>query len=356
METPPAIQINQRLASHTTIQLGGPARYFAACRTLEEIRYALRWAAAEKLPVQVLGGGSNVLFADEGYAGLVLKVELAELSFTEEEGAVLVEAAAGQPWDGLVAECVGRGLAGIECLSGIPGLVGATPIQNVGAYGQEVKDTILEVRGLDRRTLEPVKWRNEECGFAYRQSHFKGAQKDRYLITQVAYRLEPEGAPQIRYTELRRQLEAAGNLGRGRAGLEAVREAVLRLRRKKSMVLDPRDPNSRSVGSFFLNPVLNEAQLQQFKTRLGDLEPPTFPAPEGTKVPAAWLIEQVGFPKGYRRQGAGISANHTLALVNCGGNTRQVLELAEEIRAGVRARFGIALELEPVVVPWNPTG
>jgi len=353
MAKPAKLLTDQPLAPHTTMQLGGAARYFTACRTLEEIRYALRWASAEKLPVQVLGGGSNVLFSDEGYGGLVLKVELPGLSFVEEEGAVLVQAAAGQVWDGLVAECVGRGLSGIECLSGIPGLVGATPIQNVGAYGQEVKDTLAEVRGLDRRTLEPVKWSNGECGFAYRQSRFKGADKDRFLITEVVYRLSPEGVPQIRYPELRRQLEGAGELGRGRAALEAVREGVLALRRKKSMVADPQDPDARSVGSFFLNPVLSEEAFQTFKARLGQVEAPSFTSPEGIKVPAAWLVEQAGFPKGYRRGGAGVSGKHTLALVNCGGTTRQVLELAEEIRAGVRERFGIALELEPVVVPYQ---
>ncbi|MCC7263331.1 MAG: UDP-N-acetylmuramate dehydrogenase, partial [Candidatus Latescibacteria bacterium] len=268
MEKLNLLQADHPLAPHTTIQLGGPARYFAACQSLEEIRYALRWAAGEGLPVQVLGGGSNVLFADEGFAGLVLKVELPGLSFNEQEGGVRVAAAAGQSWDGLVAECVQRGLAGVECLAGIPGLVGATPIQNVGAYGQEVKDTIVEVRGLDRRTLEPMVWANAECGFAYRQSRFKGADKDRYLITEVCYRLEPEGVPQIRYPELRRHLGEAAGLGRGRTALAAVREAVLQLRRGKSMVFDPQDPDARAVGSFFLNPGLSETEFAAVRARL----------------------------------------------------------------------------------------
>lgn len=357
MEAPPNLQTDQALAPYTTMQLGGPARYFAACRTLEEIRYVLGWAVREKLPVQVLGGGSNVLFADEGFGGLVLKVELPGLHFAEgPEGGVLVEAAAGQSWDGLVEECVRRGLAGVECLSGIPGLVGATPIQNVGAYGQEVKDTIVEVCGLDRRSLEPVAWTNESCHFAYRQSRFKGADKDRYLITEVFYRLEPEEEPQIRYPELRRHLEEGTGLrelGRGRLALEAVREGVLQLRRRKSMVLDSHDPDARSVGSFFLNPVLSEEAFQALKARLGERLPPSFPSPEGIKVPAAWLVEQAGFPKGFRRGGAGISTKHTLALVNCGGTTRQVLELAEEIRGQVCARFGISLEIEPVIIPYQ---
>lgn len=348
------------LALHTAIGLGGPARFLAACRSLEEIRYCLGWARKEKLPVQVLGGGSNILFADEGFAGLVLKVELQGVEFEEREGEVLVQAGAGQHWDELVQECVRQGLAGIECLSGIPGLVGATPIQNVGAYGQEVQETLLRVSALDRQTLEPIEFTNEECGFGYRQSRFKGADRDRFLVTAVSFRLCPEGRPVLRYPELRRHVEARADLqalASGAPALQAVREAVLQLRRKKSMVLDPQDPNSRSVGSFFLNPLLTEAQFRQLKYRWnsqgGTAEIPVFSTPEGTKVPAAWLVEQAGFPKGLRRGGAGISANHALALVNCGGTTRQLLELAEEIRQGVRARFGVSLELEPVVVPYQ---
>ena len=238
---------NIPLAPLTTMGLGGPARYLAECTSLAEMRDCLTWAEAEGLPVQVLGGGSNVLFADAGYSGLVLKVGLSGVVFN---GAT-VEVAAGEDWDAFVQCCVERGLAGVECLSGIPGSVGATPIQNVGAYGQEVKDTIAEVRALDRQTLEEIAFAPAECGFAYRQSRFKGADRDRFIVTSVTYRLDDSGQPQIRYPELRRHVSD------DRPTLATVRDTVLALRRGKSMVIDPQDPNSRSVGSFFLNPVID---------------------------------------------------------------------------------------------------
>lgn len=339
MEKPsPILRENIPLAPLTTMGLGGPARYLAECTSLAEMRACLTWAAGEGLPVQVLGGGSNVLFADAGYSGLVLKVGLRGLAFT---GAT-VEVAAGEDWDGFVRCCVGRGLAGVECLSGIPGSVGATPIQNVGAYGQEVKDTIAEVRALDRQTLAEVAFAPAECGFAYRQSRFKGADRDRFIVTSVAYRLQADGEPQIRYAELRRRVSDA------RPTLATVRDAVLALRRSKSMVIDPQDPNARSVGSFFLNPVVSAPAFAALKDRYPNI--PHFPDPAGVKVPAAWLVEQAGFHKGLQKGAVGISQRHALALVNRGGTTGQVLALAGEIRAAVEQTFGIRLEREPVLV------
>jgi len=318
--------------------LGGPARYWAECASLDEMRACLTWAAGAGLPVQVLGGGSNVLFADAGYSGLVLKVGLRGVVFN---GAT-VEVAAGEDWDGLVQCCVERGLAGVECLSGIPGSVGATPIQNVGAYGQEVKDTIVAVRVLDRQTLAEVAFAPAECDFAYRQSRFKGADRDRFIVTAVTYRLDAGGQPQIRYPELRRHLSGE------HPTLATVRDAVLALRRRKSMVIDPQDPNSRSVGSFFLNPVIDAEAFAALKGRYPRI--PHFPAAAGVKVPAAWLVEQAGFHKGLQRGAVGISQRHALALVNRGGTTRQVLALAAEIRDAVEQTFGIRLEREPVLV------
>ena len=326
------------LAPLTTMGLGGPARYLAECASLDEMRDCLTWAEAESLPVQVLGGGSNVLFADVGYSGLVLKVGLSGMTFT---GAT-VEVAAGEDWDGFVQCCVERGLAGVECLSGIPGSVGATPIQNVGAYGQEVKDTIVEVRALDRQTLAEIAFAPAECGFAYRQSRFKGADRDRFIVTSVTYRLDAGGQPQIRYPELRRHVDDECPT------LATVRDAVLALRRGKSMVIDPQDPNSRSVGSFFLNPVIDAEAFAALKDRYPNV--PHFPAAAGVKVPAAWLVEQAGFHKGLRRGDVGISERHALALVNRGGTTREVLALAGEIRDAVEQTFGIRLEREPVLV------
>ena len=342
MEKPSLIlRENTPLAPLTTMGLGGPARYFAECTSLAELRACLTWAAAEGLPVQVLGRGSNVLFADAGYSGVVLKVGLRGMAFSGET----VEVAAGEDWDGFVQCCVERGLAGVECLSGIPGSVGATPIQNVGAYGQEVKDTIAEVRVLDRQTLAEVAFASAECGFAYRQSRFKGADRDRFIVTSVTYRLDAGGQPQIRYPELRRHVNDA------QPTLAGVRSAVLALRRGKSMVIDPQDPNARSVGSFFLNPVLNAAAFAALKDRYPSV--PHFPDAAGVKVPAAWLVEQAGFHKGLQRGEVGISERHALALVNRRGTTRQVLALADEIRDAVEQTFGIRLEREPVLVE-NP--
>lgn len=346
------------LAGHTTIGLGGPARYFLRATTLEHLREALVWARAEKLPVHILGGGSNTIFADEGFPGLVLQVGLRGIDFREEEGSILATVAAGEPWDDFVATCVERGLGGLECLSGIPGSAGATPVQNVGAYGQEVGETIVGLTALDRENLEEIYFTGAECAFSYRRSRFKGADRGRYVITAVTYRLTPEGRPALRYPELRGCLERRGDietLGCGQPALAAVRAAVLELRRAKSMLFDPADPHSRSVGSFFLNPILPPAQragLEQRWQALGGTEPvPFFDSIEGIKVPAAWLVERAGFGKGYRRGGVGVSARHCLALVNYGGTTRELLALAEEIREGVYARFGVLLEIEPDIVP-----
>jgi UDP-N-acetylmuramate dehydrogenase len=351
------LQENVLLAPHTTMGLGGPARYFAVCRTVEELCDHLAWAQKRGLQIQVLGGGSNTLFADQGFDGLVLKIDLRGLAFAEQGEWVVVRAGAGEDWDALVCRCSERGLGGIECLSGIPGLVGATPIQNVGAYGQEVKDTLVQVVAVDRQNLETVEFTGADCEFRYRQSRFKGADRDRYIITQVTYRLRRDGQPHLGYPELRNYVEERVDLEKrqgGRSLLAAVREAVLQLRRKKSMVIDSADPNARSVGSFFLNPVLPEAEFRAFERRWQDAGAgdsiPAFAASDGIKVAAAWLVERAGFNKGYSRGGVGISANHALALINCGGTTREVLELAAEIQGEVETTFGIRLEREPVVV------
>ena len=345
MNQPDQIQQDIALAPLTTIRLGGPARYYAECTSSEAIRSCLQWAIAENLPVQVLGGGSNVLFADSGYDSLVLKVANRGIEFS---GAT-VQAAAGEDWDPFVAQCIERGLAGVECLSGIPGLVGATPIQNVGAYGQEVKDTIITVQALDRESLEEVAFTAAECHFAYRQSRFKSADRDRYIVTAVTYRLDPSGQPQIRYPELRRQIgNRLDSLNPGQTALTAVRETVLQLRRGKSMVIDPEDANTRSVGSFFLNPVITADAFAALQQQYPDM--PSFPAPDGVKVPAGWLIEQAGFAKGFEENGVGISQHHALALVNRGGTMTAILALAAAIADAVATRFDIRLEREPVLI------
>lgn len=357
MPTPAPAGLREQvpLAPLTTLHLGGPARWLLRCTSEADVRAGLAWARDTGCRAVVLGGGSNVIVPDAGLDALVLQVAIPGLEFVEAEGGTAVEAGAGVEWDELVAESVARGLAGVECLSGIPGTVGGTPIQNVGAYGQEVAETIESVRVLDRRTLEPRDFSRDECGFAYRWSRFKADDRDRYVVTAVRFRLRPGGAPTLRYPELARAVAARGGVEPPPAGaLSQVRESVLALRRSKGMVLDAADPDTRSAGSFFMNPVLTPADFATLERRWaeggGTGAVPTFPAPGGVKVPAAWLIERAGFGKGYGRDGARISAKHTLALVNVAGTTADLLRLADEIRAGVRQRFGVTLEREPVVL------
>ncbi len=353
---------NVPLAPHTTIGLGGSARYFWECRSESELREALQLGATRRLPIQVLAGGSNMIFSDAGYSGLVVKIGLQGAAFQDADDAVLVQVAAGADWDALVREAVDRGLAGIECLSGIPGTVGATPVQNVGAYGQEIAETLVSVACLDRASLERRQFRADECRFAYRQSRFKREDRDRYIILEVTLRLRKQARPLLRYAELAEEVRRTAPIDAlaPAAALGAVRDAVLALRRRKSMVLTVGDPNARSVGSFFLNPILGPGALEALRRRLGTMDGPvpTFPADGaggvggvgGVKVPAAWLVERAGFAKGYRRGGVGISSNHALALVNHGGTTAELLALAESIERVVYDRFGIRLEREPVVV------
>ncbi len=344
-----------RLADYTTIGLGGPARDFVRAGTTEDLVEAVRAADTSGEPVLILGGGSNLVVADEGFCGTVIQVATRGIHL--DHG--LVTVAAGEDWDAVVARSVAAGLAGLECLSGIPGLAGATPIQNVGAYGQEVSQTIAQVRVYDRRTGEILSIPNEHCGFAYRTSKFKVAQSGSPLapvILSVSFRLavQPRSAP-VRYPEL------AGALGVGvgdQVESTKVRSAVIELRQRKGMVIDPADPDTRSVGSFFVNPVLDGAALAAVeaaaRARCGpQTQVPRFDAGDGrVKVPAAWLIERAGFGKGYHSgDGARISAKHTLALVNPGSaSTAGLLALAREIRDGVQDAFGVSGAAEPVVV------
>lgn len=353
---PPGLRERVPLAPLTTLGLGGPARWFLRAASVEEVRAGLEWARQERLPVTILGGGSNVIVPDAGLDALVVQVVIPGLAFSEAEGGTTVDAGAGVGWDELVAEAVHRGAAGVECLSGIPGTVGGTPIQNVGAYGQEVAETIVAVQALDRVTLEVRAFAREECGFAYRWSRFKGTDAGRYVVAGVRFRLRPDGAPTLRYPELAKAVAVRGGVddAEPREALGRVREAVLVLRRSKGMVLDPTDPDTRSAGSFFMNPVLTADEFAALERRWtgsgGEGQVPTFPAPRGVKVPAAWLIERAGFAKGFARSGARISGRHTLALVNAGGSTADLLALAAMIQDGVAKRFGVTLEREPVLL------
>jgi len=344
------------LAQHTTLGLGGPARYFHECTTEAELREALTWARERRLRVQIMGGGSNLVVADAGFPGLVLKLAIGGIALRETTQGVELTAAAGVEWDALVRQVVERGWTGIECLSGIPGTVGATPIQNVGAYGQEIAETLVSVRCLERAGLTEVVFPRDQCEFAYRSSRFKVRDHGRYIVLDITLRLYRDRLPQLRYAELAQAVRHHGELERlaPADAVSVVRNTVLELRRRKSMVLDPTDPNGRSVGSFFMNPVLSADAFERLVHRWGAAGEgdgiPMFPADGRVKVPAAWLIEQAGFRKGYRRGGVGISTRHALALVNHGGTTAELLALAEAIERAVYERFGVRLEREPVVV------
>jgi len=323
------------LAPFTTIGIGGPARFFIHVTSVDELREALAWAAGHRL--FILGGGSNLLIPDEGFDGVVIRMDLRGID--EKDGVVKV--AAGEPWDAFVEYAVNKDLAGIECLSGIPGLTGATPIQNVGAYGQDVSETIDRVEALDRTTGELIEFTNEQCRFGYRASLFKNIEKDRYVVVSVAFRLRPGGEPTVRYPELQKYLGEERDLRR-------VREAVIAIRKRKGMVLDPNDPDTRSDGSFFMNPIITAAEYEAFAVRAP--EAPHYPASDGTvKLSAAWLIEHAGFHKGFVHRNVGLSSKHTLAVINRGGGTAaEVRELVAMVQDGVRAAFAVDIHPEPV--------
>ena len=348
------LQIQHRvsLAPLTTLELGGAAGSFATIDSVEMAKEAIRWAGRNLQPVAILGGGSNVVVSDSGFGGLVLRATLRGVQLQDDESAVRLTAAAGEPWDELVEMTVAENLAGLECLSGIPGWVGATPIQNVGAYGQDVATVIEAVHVLDLMSLEEKTLGREECGFGYRTSSFREF-PNRFLVLSVTYALERGGRPKIEYRELRRAL----GIGQTEPSLAEARRAVLDLRRSKSMVLEEGDPNRRSAGSFFVNPVVDAVMLAKLDERArvsGVLEPgesvPSFPADgKNRKVPAAWLIEKTGFAKGLRKGAIGISSAHALALVHHGGgSTEELVALARDIREGVRRQFDIKLQPEPV--------
>jgi UDP-N-acetylmuramate dehydrogenase len=347
----------------TTLRLGGPAARLVEADDEQALVQEVRAADRSGEPLLLLAGGSNVVAADEGVPGTVVRITsrgVQQVGGTV-DGRVHLEVQAGEEWDGFVAACVEQQLSGVECLSGIPGSVGATPIQNVGAYGEEVRETIVSVRVLDRRTGAVEELPPERCGFTYRSSAFK-RDPQRWVVLAVRFALErsPDSAP-IRYDELARTLAVATG---DRAPLERAREAVLALRRGKGMVLDPDDPDSVSAGSFFTNPILSPdgfaALRRRAAERLGEhVRPPAWPEPDGrVKTSAAWLVERAGFVKGYGDpQGIAISSKHTLALTNRGaGTTAELVALAQEIARGVRQAFGVELVPEPVFVghDWRP--
>ncbi len=345
------IREHVRLAPFTTLGVGGPARYFAEARSEAEVIEAVEFARAGQLPLFVLGGGSNLLVADAGFSGLVLKIAIAGRSnATVAKGTALFTAGAGVDWDTLVAQTVEANCAGLECLSGIPGTVGGTPVQNVGAYGQEVSETIREVRALDLQSMQVRIFTNAECGFAYRSSIFNTTERDRHIILQVSFDLRVGAKPSIRYADLQKFFAQRT----GDPTLAEVRAAVREIRLHKAMLIVPGDEDARSAGSFFKNPIVSQSFYEELSARLESrgLQLPSYPAGSGfRKLPAAWLVEHAGFAKGYNKGAAGISRRHALAIVNRGGATSaDIIALKDEIQARVLNEFGIELQPEPVFV------
>ena len=341
------IQENVGLAAYTTFGIGGPARYFVRASTEADVADAVAWAEQRKLPLFVLGGGSNLLVPDEGFDGLVLHIDLRGVQ-RETGCASRFVVAAGEPWDAFVDAAIAADCAGIECLAGIPGSTGGTPVQNVGAYGQEVAQTITRVRIFDGAS-RVFRWMTSgECGFRYRESIFNTTERGRYIVVAVVFSLRPGGEPTVTYAELTKRFRGLTPT------LEEVAAAVREIRRSKGMLIVAGDADCRSAGSFFKNPVVSRERAGDVAAAAGLRldEVPHWDAGGGkTKLPAAWLLERAGFVKGFGTGRVGISTKHTLALTNRGGASfADVLTLQDEIIAGVEGKFGVRLEREPVVM------
>lgn len=342
------LQQNVPLAPLTTLQVGGAARYFVEARAAHEVTEAVQAAHDLQAPLFVMGGGSNLVISEAGWPGLVLKISIGGIDEPRENGTQLFEAGAGVEWDAFVAHTVRRNCAGIECLSGIPGTVGGTPVQNVGAYGQEVAQTIHSVQVLDLLNGRTVELCNEACEFGYRSSLFNKIVPSRYIILRVTFDLEPGGEPKLEYADLQRYFA-----GKPRPSLQQVRDAVREIRRRKAMLIVAGDEDSRSAGSFFKNPIVAATRFVELSALASQrsLMLPHFDTPQGMKVPAAWLVENSGFHKGYTRGPVGISRKHALAIVNRGGaSAADIIALKDEIQQRVRDRWNIELTPEPVFV------
>jgi UDP-N-acetylmuramate dehydrogenase len=340
------VQEGVALGPLTTLGIGGAARWFATATSEAEVEAAVAWAREQGVPLFVLGGGSNLLVRDEGFAGLVLRMAIRGIEFG---GGESVDVGAGEDWDRFVDFTVEHGLAGVECLAGIPGSVGGTPVQNVGAYGQEVAETIAQVRAFDLEENQWVELDRLACRFRYRESLFNVDNPGRYVVTRVRFQLRQGGKASLRYAELARRFE-----GPAEPSLAEVARMVRSIRHGKGMLLVAGEPDCRSAGSFFKNPIVEAKELGEVaaKAGVGPEGVPHWPAGEGRiKLPAAWLMERAGFHKGWGEGAAGLSSKHTLAVVNRGGATfADVARLQEVVVAGVEEKFGVRLEREPVVL------
>lgn len=344
------VQENIPLTPLTTLKVGGPAQYFIEAKSVSEVQEAAAFARSKEISMFVLGGGSNLLVADSGFSGLVLKIGIAGIEARAAYGQMLFHVGAGEEWDKFVASAVARNCAGIECLSGIPGSVGGTPVQNVGAYGQEVAEAIQSVSVLNLQNGEISEMKNDQCGFRYRTSIFNTDQKGRYIILSVTFALVPNGAPRLSYADLKNHFVG----WRQTPSLADVREAVRKIRARKGMLITAGDEDCRSAGSFFKNPVLS-AEVFEKLARLAaekNLQIPSYPALEAQrKVSAAWLVEHSGFSKGFTHGNVGISRKHALAIVNRGqASAAEVIALKNHIQERVQELWQIELEPEPVFV------
>ena len=345
------LQEQVALAPFTTFKIGGPARFFVRATSETELLEAVHFAQARQIPLFALGGGSNLVVADAGFPGLVVQVALAgEPRVEHADDSTFYHVPAGFEWDDFVRITCDQGLSGVECLAGIPGMTGGSPVQNIGAYGQEVAETISSVRVLDCETFNLHSLSAAECGFAYRQSRFNLSARGRFLITEVSFRFDRRAKPKLTYAELRNSFA-----GRPNPTPRDVYDAVRAIRGGKGMVIDPNypDPNTRSAGSFFKNPVVTPDGFARVVAEAGVAadEIPHWPAPSNqVKLAAAWLIERAGFPKGFELGPVGISSRHTLALINRTGDAScaDLLRLRDRIVAETTRRFGVPLLQEPV--------
>lgn len=342
------IRENVPLAPLTTLGVGGPARFFAQARTEVEVQEAANFARAQGLALFVLGGGSNLVVSDRGWNGIVLQIAIHRIEQHSSEERIVFEAGTGLDWDEFVAHSVSQNCAGVECLSGIPGSVGGTPVQNVGAYGQEVSEVITSVQAFDLAENRMRELTAAQCRFAYRASIFNTHERGRYIILAVKFALMPNERPTLRYADLQKYFAGGNNI----PTLAGVREAVRAIRASKGMLISPADPDSKSAGSFFKNPVLSAMQHEDLQQRasLRGLQLPSYPAlMERRKISAAWLVENSGFTKGYTKGHAAISSKHALAIVNRGGATAaEIVALQDEIQFKVAQNWGVRLESEPV--------
>jgi UDP-N-acetylmuramate dehydrogenase len=362
---------NIPLAPLTTFKVGGSARYFVRAVTEEQITKAVTTARDRKFPIFILGGGSNLVIADAGWPGMVIHVAIKGIEQFDEQSspralgkAIVFDVGAGEEWDHFVAHAVAHNCAGIETLSGIPGTVGGTPVQNVGAYGQEVSETVVSVRVLDLETMRLRDLSNSECGFSYRTSIFNSSQRGRYIVLSVKFALQVGGEPKIAYADLQKHF-AESLANQQIPTLAQTRDAVKQIRRSKAMLIVPDDEDCRSAGSFFKNPIVTSAKYEEVARIARGLAPgnsaikasnagvpPQYPAEDGkVKIPAAWLVERSGFHKGYVKGAVGISRKHSLAIINRGGATAaDIISLKDDVQRGVRETFGIELQPEPVFV------